>query len=107
MKRLLSRAALLSLLAHGLQADPSLGLREMALARVSRAPRAQRGRGVAQGARGPRTPRRRRRSRSCAAIGEWISDHRLPLRKELSANACAQRLRQADRGRTPRSWRRS
>ena len=93
MKRLLSRAALLSLLAHGLQADPSLGLREMALARVSRARAlsadAALRKALADQNAAPQTPQQiLRRDR------EWISDHRLPLRKELSANACAQRLRQ-------------
>ena len=92
MKRLLSRAALLSLLAHGLQADPSLGLREMALARVSRARAlsadAALRRALTDQNAAPQTPQQiLRRDR------EWISDHRLPLRKELSANACAQRLR--------------
>ena len=92
MKRLLSRALLLSLSAHALQADPSLGLREMALARVSRA-RALAGdaalrKALAEQNASPQTPQQiLRRDR------EWISDHRLPLRKELSANACAQRLR--------------
>ena len=95
--KLPSRAALLLLVAHGVQADPALGLREMALARVARAQAlaadAALRKALAEQNAQPQTPQQiLRRDR------EWISDHRLPLRKELSSNACAQRLRQLIQG---------
>ena len=93
MKRLILRSALLVLVAHAVQADPSLGMREMALARVARAlavagdPALRKA--LAEQNAAPQTPQQiLRRDR------EWISDHRLPLRKALVSNECAQRLRQ-------------
>jgi hypothetical protein len=92
VKRLLGAALLLALGAAA-AADPLLGVREMALARVARARALMadpvlRQALVAQNA-APLTPQQLlRRDR------EWISDPQLPLRKTVTGSECARRLRQ-------------